>query len=572
MIRNVDIKKALANGLNALQGAAVQDTLISVADRATVLDLLPDIASLSKLRGNLAEGLVGQLSCHWIKEADLSEVFLTLSALWKYDSMKITGEYLASAIQRLVSCEVAVGGPYYSSAGGIQISANLQIASFVRLIAKSLPRVDTFLERVIDSNLEPIDPYQLYLLADLYECALAEGYCPTTLGYQAAALGAKARKRQDIQRDLAMICRAQHSDGFWRDDVFEKGYAEPGVVTTALIVRVLSDYLLYCEKRPVVAQHRHTEIAKAAKRKFDDFDEPLKSAAHQAIDKVCLIDRRSEITLLPYRFAKALDGTVRLEEWQYALLGVANVYAWVSYTIYDDFLDDEGDPAKLPVANCAMRNSIDCLEEAMFDCSDFRHYATDVFSGMDAANAWEIENCRFPIEGDIIVIGRLPKYGKCAALARRSFAHILGPMAVLEQYSRGTPSKKRNVESAFRHYLIARQMSDDMHDWYDDVQAGHISYVVAAILRDLQIQPGLYRLSEILPSMQKQFRRSTMKHVCRAALCHVARARVGFSNGEVRQTEGGVYSILDSLEATLQRTLDQYAKARAIAMVKIITK
>jgi hypothetical protein len=334
-------------------------------------------------------------------------------------------------------------------------------------------------------------------------------------------------------------------------------------------VRVLSDYLRSFEDKPVAIQDRHQKVAEAAKRRFDDFDEPLKTSASEVIDKVCLIDKRSEITLLAYRFARALAGEVYLDDRQYTLLGVANVYVWASYTIYDDFLDDEGDPAKLPAANCTMRSSIDCLEDALPDDGNFHHYVAEVFNKMDEANAWEIENCRFSVEGDSITIGRLPKYGKCAFLAQRSFAHILGPMAVLERYSRGTCAKKRSIESAFRHYLIARQMSDDMHDWYDDMQAGQISYVVAAILRDLQIQPGVYRLSELLPSMQKQFRRSTMKHVCKTALCHASKAREGLKKAEVRQIPGGVHSILNGLEATLRHTLDKHAKAQVIARVKI---
>jgi len=116
------------------------------------------------------------------------------------------------------------------------------------------------------------------------------------------------------------------------------------------------------------------------------------------------------------------------------------------------------------------------------------------------------------------------------------------------------------IESAFRHYLIAKQLADDLYDWVDDTQTGRISYVVAAILRDMRLSPGKYSLDTLLLDMRKTYRRTTMTRVCSLALLHTQKARQRFIQNGLVQTSDDIFTLLDTLEQTLKRSADEYAK------------
>jgi hypothetical protein len=309
-------------------------------------------------------------------------------------------------------------------------------------------------------------------------------------------------------------------------------------------------------------------VIRATRQLLKPRTEPLRSSTLTAINTVRRTDTKFEITLLSYFFAKSLHNSAQLSTQQYTLLGAANVWGWIAYTIYDDFLDNEGVPARLPIANVAMRLSLACFEDALPYQLDFRQYVTKIFNEMDEANAWEVAHCRFKVHAGTITIRQLPKYGNRTVLATRSFAHALGPMAVLTQCPKNTHEKTHHIESAFRHYLIAKQLNDDIHDWLDDIRTGQASYVVTAILRELRIPPGTYNLSLLTAAMQKRFRLTTMPRLCNLALSHINRARREFVENGLTQDTNNICAILDTLEQSFQYSLDQHAKAYALTKME----
>lgn len=549
---------------------------LSLLDCAFTLEVLPADDQLADIKMRLAERLQRQLSSSWIHKGDLLEVFAALVALWIYDPTRVSGDQLTGAIQRLVQCEAEVGGPYYSN-DTIQVAANLQIASFVRLVAKPLPGLDTFLGRVIAAghfkNTELDSPYILYSFAKLYDYPKVRHYiasnCSRTPGYQAVALAVANHRAPLLQQKLLAVCRSQQATGFWPGETLLGGIPGSPVTSTALIVKLLVNYRTDSIKPSLDLQQRHQSVAQTARQLFDTNAEPLRRSTLQAIDKVCGIEKAFEITLLSYFFAQALKHPINLTDRQFAMLGAASVCGWVAYTIYDDFLDGEGVSAQLPIANVTMRASLDCFRAALPKNPAFERYVASVFNEMDEANAWEINNCRFAIHDATIVIAQLPKYGRQTVLAARSFAHALGPIAILNQYTQSTLRQTRSIESAFRHYLIARQLSDDLHDWLDDMRTGQASFVVIAILRDMHLQRGSYDLSALLTDMQKRFRRTTMPHVCILALRHITKAKQDFIKSELLHTTNNIYTLLDELELSLRHSLDQHSKAQALVAAQV---
>lgn len=137
-------------------------------------------------------------------------------------------------------------------------------------------------------------------------------------------------------------------------------------------------------------------------------------------------------------------------------------------------------------------------------------------------------------------------------------------MAVLAHCVDSSSAQAHHIESAFRHYLIARQLNDDLHDWYEDVQAGQASYVVTAILRDMHVTPGIYNVTILLSDMQKRFMRTTMEHMCELTLHHIHHAQHSFAKSQLLQPANEIYGSLNKLELSVQHSLDRHAKARAL--------
>ncbi len=553
------LEQTIARTINALKSMPTTEIRsLPLINRALMLDALSYIDTSAPLNTALVEWAQQQLCVDWIKKGDLFEVFSVFTALMKHDSSYITGDHLTAAVQRLVECEVKVGGPYCSGAT-VEVAANLQISSFVRRAVKPLPNVEAFLNDAITSGrftqALKKQPHILYLLYSSPHCASALQSCADAYGetplYRAVKL-TETHSPHEVSHILESISREQQKSGLWQ---------EGNVTTSVLVCSILTRHAQrLIAASPSQLSLQHQRVVGVAKRLLRMHAEPLRTLTSTAIDKVCMVDKGYEITLLPYFFARSLKGDFHFSDAQCNLLGAANLYGWLAYTIYDDFLDNEGQPLRLPVANCAMRYALDCFQAAMPTHASYQRYVSRIFTEMDTANAWEVANCRFEVHNRIINIERLPQYRHCSSLASRSFAHVLGPMAVLAWQSKSGGKSISSIESAFRHYLIARQLADDLYDWTDDVQAGRISYVVTAILRDMRLSPGKYSLETLLPDMQKTYRRTTMTRACSLALHHTQEARRRFLQNGLVQTSDDIFTLLDTLERTLKHSADEYTK------------
>lgn len=157
-------------------------------------------------------------------------------------------------------------------------------------------------------------------------------------------------------------------------------------------------------------------------------------------------------------------------------LNEASINGWVAYTIYDDFLDNEGNPRYLGVANVAMLQALSSFSKALPTNRYYARFVIDTFEKVDAANTWEVVNARDP--------DNLPAYGNLHQLADRSWGHVLAPTGTMlaAGFSLGSPEVKM-LHGFMRHYIIAKQLADDAHDWQEDLRCGRISAVVAMLLR-----------------------------------------------------------------------------------------
>ena len=112
-----------------------------------------------------------------------------------------------------------------------------------------------------------------------------------------------------------------------------------------------------------------------------------------------------------------------------------------------------------------------------------------------------------------------------------------------------------------RHYLIARQLNDDAHDWPEDLQNGHITPVAAMLLVELKVKRGQSLLPELLTQARRQFWHSSLPEVCRLMRRQVRLSRQALRRSGLFKPDNVISDLLDGLEASIADTLRQQNQA-----------
>ncbi len=268
---------------------------------------------------------------------------------------------------------------------------------------------------------------------------------------------------------------------------------------------------------------QHISYRRATKT-LATLDEPIKTQALQFLARIEAADTTHEIAAISEFTQRALgDTSIPLAKLH--ALGEANVYSWIAYSIYDHILDKEADASLLPAANVCMRLALECYKQTLPVRHSLQALIARYFDQVDTTSAWEVTSCRFAITDDTIKIGALPDYEQYEPLAWRSCIHILGPQ-IVASFAPSTPSKNaEHLAVGLQHYLIARQLGDDIHDWREDLLAGRISAVVALLLFRQGVREGsIHNLTALVATIQEDFLRTGAVEVSNLILQHTERA------------------------------------------------
>ncbi len=476
---------------------------------------------LEPLRAELAHRLRDRATHAWLRQADLAEVCAVLDGLHSYDSALVSGADLAIFIERLLAAEAAVGGPYRDANGSLQPLTNALVDQCLVWAAQPLPNVSAYLQRsggmLADPDLSAAERTLLYALR--------------------ADDGGRSTARTDqLQQHARLFIAALAAQlASAADNPATPGPTPDADPATARYVRTVHAYVL---DLPTTA-------------------EPFASKTRQMLEQVLHVDRHHEITGIAWMYGLARrDPIPRDERTMYEHFGTANVYGWAAYTIYDDFLDKEGDSSMLGTANHLARAMLREYAQAI-PTAAFRRFTEETLTVVDVANTYETTHLRFAATGQTVTIGALPNYDT-ALLADRTVLHIIGPMGVLT--AAGEPIGSdiwQATLQAFRSYLIARQLNDDLHDWVKDLRVGQISYVVAAILRHLGTPPGVYRLDELIDLARPQFWQAVLPAVCDTGLRHIAAAKQLPLPDPTRFAGSPLWQLFDRVEASMHAALQQ---------------
>lgn len=443
---------------------------------------------------------------------DFDDTACALAAIAADDASRIEGEMLGTFARQLISQESAIGGPYTTwlidatadeQWKDIDIAVNANIG-YVLAARDALPEgLMTYITNAIRNESVESKYYftaipVLYFISRWYK-----GEAEPEL----ADLIIKAVKKLDLDNPLhiSMLISSCCRLGLQRDAQLLVGillkqkqgpgwkactlYYEPPIngvlqyagsesLTTAFALEAIQTYFKSdapSETKEIVDNVKPASFSveglesNFAKRYTEILNQLL------AKDSAGMIARIASITEQSTGRSCAKTSTV--------LLNRASLHGWASYTIFDDILDEDSSAALLPMATFMLRRTVSDFQAAVPASTGFHAYVAATLDVVDQANAWEMECARFKNIDDVLTIHKLPVYGGLDQLRNRSLGHILASTAVLllQGYKLKSINHRRMTEF-FKHYLIARQLNDDAHDWILDLKRGQLNYVVTNLL------------------------------------------------------------------------------------------
>lgn len=548
---------------------------------------LEENAVIKKIKDRAADFLEGEKNDYWSLNYwfrksdwyttepypdDLDDTFCALAALYEYRPEIFDGEAMAKIVTMLTSAEKKEGGPYdmwlvppdgRDKWDDTDLVVNSNIAFFLALHGITLQNVTAFIEKSIDEE-DYEFPYNtiypaIYFISRFYKGAKVDQMVDTLLYLQdtdgkwenplRTALAVSAlinfsgeKHKQALARGVHYLQEAQAKDGSWKPFSFyyqmklphKTLFAGSAFITTALCIEAINKFekITHHRARTDTTQQQSTKgadnnttekqlylrVVQTVKERFASCGIDLQAEAERVITKTFRGDTDKQIALLPYFFRLALgEAGSSVSGDAVVKLGAANVFGWIAYTVYDDFLDEEGEPIALSLANVCLRESAEIFSTILPKETGFADFAKKIFDCIDSANTWEVRHCRDA--------AHLPDYGDYTKLAERSLGHALTPLAILFAlgYKEESP-EVHGVMQFFHHYIIARQLNDDAHDWEDDLKRGQINAVGAKVLHEAS---GKIHGEE---ELKKLFWEKTVVVVCQDMERHVAHARRALSD------------------------------------------
>ncbi len=528
-----------------------------------MLNSLSDASAAKPLLNKLSEFVSSEQSeaCSWRYSSrgnypeDLDDTACALIALQRSGKLRVDSSALASFAKNLISAEVAPGGPYKTWIRGgerhkdIDVAVNANIAYFLAMNGTFLDRLDAYLcEAASQGKFESLyyrsNAVFCYFLARYFalhpspsaekakevrlrlrsmaaEAMSSDSTSAQDLALCVSAMARLGASRQELSVAIERLLSLQAEDGLWPAAPLyierviegkERCYSSKPL-SSSFCVEALCLYLgLQSDnERQDPESGDLSVVTKIFIESFAEKASPFEAAARKQLERFAASGMDRFICLLPMRFLAALRGGDTDKDLALRL-GAANLLGWTAYTIQDPAMDEKERLDELPLANVCMRRCLAMLTEACPD-DPCRKYVAATFDAIDAANAAEAAR---------------PTEAPCAAaLAERSFGHALGPLILFARLGHAPGSSMfAALEGFFRHYIVARQMSDDAHDWEDDLSSGKVNTAIQVLSRLIPggLSPGKRSQAEMDP-IRKAFWDKAIDRIARKIHYHAALAR-----------------------------------------------
>jgi hypothetical protein len=525
---------------------------------------------------------------------DLDDTFYALSSLSAFSAHRIHGAALAQATVALLLSETRPGGPYKTwltddtrpAWNDVDVVVNANIKHFMDMHAISHPGLQQYLSEVIATNRfhSPYYPSQfhvLYFVSRAAEpanfeliCSFAERLAkvnPPRSALERALLihtFISVGRYEKCAIYLSRLTTEQQNDGSWPAsalcvDPKRRGYKHfngGSSITTAFAISALSAKNSLPPPGISASSGVSLHIKAAheiARSQIKTLEETVQKPLLEQLQYCIQGSNAEEILVSVVLFDHSLPTSQRLPKDTLYALGVANLFGWVAYTIYDNLIDDEGEIGLLPIANIAQRRALIGFSKINNQDQQFQEYVEHTFNRIDNANAWELKYCRAHISEGKILVDELPDFGDRIRLAEKSIGHALPLLGVaVLRGSKVHSDQFHHLEEAISHYLIARQLHDDIHDWQEDLVHGHISFVIATLLRHQSIS-GLHDIVALTTQLQQPYWRQVVPMLCGVVEEHLSQAQKKLADSDYTQS-----SLIDTINKLRNVTEDTLRKQK----------
>ncbi len=568
----------------------------------------------SRIKDKIASFLRTQASQNWsfnywdrtsveyIQQAypdDLDDTFCALSALYLYDKSLFSGSMLAQVVQLLFFTEVEEGGPYNTwilkqgKKGvwhDVDLVVNANVGYFLSLHNVELPQLVGLIEDAIRKSTFSSKYYHysytfFYAISRWYKGKYTtkllnllveslnqkdDWLNPLIVSMVLTTLLRLGYNQRKLYPFAEYLLRTQSRNGSWQAHAFYMDpvrndniyYAGSSALTTAFCIEALQLFNEKLEQKNniIISDFSVDRIKnKVLLTTHTVRDKELRENINLVVGSFFSRNTGREIVKLPFIINSAL--ALNIENSFLDNLSVLNTMGWIAYTIYDDFLDEEGKAWQLPVAHFCFRQLMKLVQLLLPYNSEFQIEAEAILEKIDAANVWEIAHCRPKIMKQILVIDTLPDYGDYTILANRSLGHTIPVIAIA--YSLGMRRRSEELQSLrsfFKHYLIARQLNDDAHDWEKDLKKGHINAVCSKVLTLWQKKESRDELSltEDLPQLRFLIWEEVIDEVTQAIRKHVEFARRAIDSDFIKNKD-----LLEELLQPLEKSAEDAATEKA---------
>jgi len=470
---------------------------------------------------------------------DLDDTFAALGCIQKHSPETIDEKAMVDIIRLLISCEEKPGGPYHTwivesteraSWEDIDIVVNANIMNFLTRQEIQLPNLLEYFETAIQKEDFRSKYYQspivvIYFIAKWYQgphintlrekilrLQTPQGTWGNILETSLAVSAFLKLKGDPKEVESAIVFIADniannhtpyplYVEEIRKSETTKKNiWSGSACLTSSYAVEALSLYEKASAEDSSVSVNDSAENAKYAtivvsltKNIFKTSSEMMRRQLDLQMENILTQDTRHEVTLLPFFFYKGLYQDFKYDQASRDVfdLGVANLLGWIGYGIYDGILDHEIESSFLSLANRCVQETRSLLEAVFSESS--RTILDTTLKGISEATLWESSSCYLKeISGVFTIPESLPDYGNYEVLAQKSLGHALGCMALgLTIHCSRKVELVEHIRMFFTHYLIARQLNDDAHDWFSDFQKGFLNPVTVLLFKKLkQKQPS----------------------------------------------------------------------------------
>jgi len=618
------VNKAIYRGLNYLEKeykAKLDFGFEALFPSVLVLDCLNSLSYKKgkKLKTALAQRILSQKSDHWsfnywFKDSkrfktepypdDLDDTFCALAALHRFNKKIIKGNDIAVIVNLLLLCEQQEGGPYRTWLvpqdnflwSDCDVAVNSNVAYFLSLQEVELDSITEIAESaLITLNLK--SPYYvgrlplLYFLSRWYKgkvkkklkTLLASHLKPEAstleLGLSISSLVRLGSARKVAASDISRLLALQKANGSWPTALFycqskQKGKQRMDKIgspclTTAFVLEALSLWLESTQTENISQKKEYSayirQVKVRATRELAALPDPLRESAQRALGDILNHELAEVIILTPVSVFKALkkEYAQKISKEVVILACLANLYGWCAYTLLDDILDLEGEIALLPTVLAFYRKMELTFARLLHsqNLSYLRLYQKTM-DRLDNANLWELRHCRFTKK---INVKKLPKYRQYKQLAEKSLGHALSGLVLLAHSDIGTNSKDtKHLCSFFCHYLIARQMNDDAHDWEEDLKAGRINSANSVLLKLFSENKKVVKITtRNLKSLELIFWQNVIPQFGTTILSHLTKAEHHLEQISVFDNKEFFLEMLKKIAKSAKKALEESKKTQA---------